>query len=728
MALGRNGTDNRQLNRKNFRRPSGRTADFFDLRETDHSSNSDSNPGSPSGRTGDSDSQRPYRERHRVEVNSQDYYNGRSENRTDGYSSRTEDLYGGQQNSGRIVHGNVPGNRSGRTQTTERREISSDLLYGSSMTGGNTAGNSRTGSRNAGTAAARDSSGGIRRSSYSSYERENGGGRSSTYSPYGRGGGSYGTGSENRQNPDRRGSTYSSYGRSGGSYGTGAESRQNAGRRASTYSSYGRRGGSYGTGAESRQNTGRTGGTYSSYGRNDRNSYGRNGSSYGRGSTYSGRRYSDGPYIGEEYPEETYRDRFTEEETEYNDLFDERDYSDEEAVDRRGDLSRRIHQREQSRKEREQQLRALYIRIGAGAVVLLLLIFVLSRVLGAFSSGKEEKEQTQTVAETQADQENTNQENKSEAAADEEATADEEEIVDEEEIPDEEELSDEEKAAQEKDSGTAGQADDSGKTGTDGGGENQAAQEDGQEQGIKGSGYPENGENTDQAAAETDGNKTEAAQTSAITDQPVSPSKAPVQTAAASGLYEKQDDWRFILVNPWYLLPEEYTEVSTSSLPNGAAVDTRCFSDLVKMLDDCRAAGGQPVVCSSYRRHSDQETLYQQEVNKLVAEGMSKEDALIEAGKSVAVPGTSEHEIGLAVDLCDYEYQSLNDAQEDTPTQKWLMEHSWEYGFILRYPENKTDITGIVYEPWHYRYVGKEAAEEITRKGICLEEYLARQQ
>lgn len=119
MALRRNGKDDRQLNRKNYRRPSGRTAEFFDLRETDQDSYSDSNSGSYSGRSsgrpGDSDSARPYRERHRVEVNTQDYYYGSGENRAGGYSGRTEDMYGGQQSSGRIVHGNAPGNRSSRT-------------------------------------------------------------------------------------------------------------------------------------------------------------------------------------------------------------------------------------------------------------------------------------------------------------------------------------------------------------------------------------------------------------------------------------------------------------------------------------------------------------------------------------------------------------------------------------------------------------------------------------
>ena len=88
-------------------------------------------------------------------------------------------------------------------------------------------------------------------------------------------------------------------------------------------------------------------------------------------------------------------------------------------------------------------------------------------------------------------------------------------------------------------------------------------------------------------------------------------------------------------------------------------------------------------------------------------------------------PGTSEHQAGLAVDIVSVEYQVLDEGQEDTPLQQWLMAHCWEYGFILRYPTDKSDLTGVGYEPWHYRYVGEEAAKAVTEQGICLEEYLA---
>ena len=104
--------------------------------------------------------------------------------------------------------------------------------------------------------------------------------------------------------------------------------------------------------------------------------------------------------------------------------------------------------------------------------------------------------------------------------------------------------------------------------------------------------------------------------------------------------------------------------------------------------------------------------------------GVSLEDAPEIAAQSVAVPGTSEHQLGLAIDIIDRYYTNLDAGQENTGTQKWLMENSWKYGFILRYPNGSTEITGIIYEPWHYRYMGNKLAEEIFRLDVTLEEYI----
>ena len=183
------------------------------------------------------------------------------------------------------------------------------------------------------------------------------------------------------------------------------------------------------------------------------------------------------------------------------------------------------------------------------------------------------------------------------------------------------------------------------------------------------------------------------------------------------------DNELLTLVNPWNELPEDW-QVDLVTLSNGLQIDRRCYDALQEMMDACREAGYEPLICSAYRTQETQQDLFNNKVAKLEAEGKSHDEAVQEAGTVVAVPGTSEHQLGLTVDVVDVNNQNLTEEQEKTPTQKWLMANSWRYGFIHRYPNSKSDITGIIYEPWHYRYVGKDAAQEIFNKGITLEEYL----
>lgn len=181
--------------------------------------------------------------------------------------------------------------------------------------------------------------------------------------------------------------------------------------------------------------------------------------------------------------------------------------------------------------------------------------------------------------------------------------------------------------------------------------------------------------------------------------------------------------WNLILVNKWNTMPENYVPTVTQ-LKNGQAIDERAYPDLQDMMDACQAEGLNPVICSSYRTMEKQKELFNNKINQYLSYGYSQEKAEEAAGELVAVPGTSEHQLGLALDIVDISYQVLDEKQENTAVQKWLMNNSWKYGFILRYPTDKSDITGISYEPWHYRYVGKEAAKEIYDAQICLEEYL----
>ena len=186
---------------------------------------------------------------------------------------------------------------------------------------------------------------------------------------------------------------------------------------------------------------------------------------------------------------------------------------------------------------------------------------------------------------------------------------------------------------------------------------------------------------------------------------------------------------RVILANPWNPVPADYTAdfvtLSSKYAVDNSQVDRSCVDDLMQMIDDCNAVSPTAYVVSAYRDFDHQTRNYNRKVNYYLNKGYSQADAEKEAATVVAVPGTSEHQLGLAVDIIDTRLWDLVEAQENQPAQKWLLENSWRYGFIFRYPKDKIDITGIIYEPWHYRYVGRELAEEIHATGLTLEEYLA---
>ena len=190
--------------------------------------------------------------------------------------------------------------------------------------------------------------------------------------------------------------------------------------------------------------------------------------------------------------------------------------------------------------------------------------------------------------------------------------------------------------------------------------------------------------------------------------------------------YPEDGDWNKLLVNPWNPIPDGFTP-QLVSIGNGQQADYRVKDALNAMLTDCRKAGYNPIVCSSYRTIARQQTLFENETKAFMSYGYDRATAEEFASKWVARPGTSEHHTGLAFDIVSASYQKLDRSQENTPEQKWLMANCHKYGFILRYPDDKTEITGINYEPWHYRYVGLDIAKEIHEKQITLEEYLSQQ-
>ena len=201
---------------------------------------------------------------------------------------------------------------------------------------------------------------------------------------------------------------------------------------------------------------------------------------------------------------------------------------------------------------------------------------------------------------------------------------------------------------------------------------------------------------------------------------------APASTVGnlQNGTYDNLP-WNLTLVNFENALPENFAPESLGEIDNGYEADSRIVDAAKQMIADAREDDVRIIALSAFRDYEYQKELYDNKVQRLQQEkGYSVKKAREEAGTVVAYPGTSEHQLGLALDLVDARHVALDESQEDTDAYKWLYEHCHEYGFIVRYPNGKTDITGIIYEPWHFRYVGVEAATTIMNEQLTLEEYL----
>ena len=175
-----------------------------------------------------------------------------------------------------------------------------------------------------------------------------------------------------------------------------------------------------------------------------------------------------------------------------------------------------------------------------------------------------------------------------------------------------------------------------------------------------------------------------------------------------------------MLVNRNNPIPAGY-EVELTQLSNGQSVASVIYPALQLMFDDARAQGVYPIVASGFRTAEKQQSLMDEKIQGFLDEGYSEGEAIAEAALWVNAVGESEHQTGLAVDINADGVHSYG-----WEVYQWLEVNAWQYGFILRYPEGKTNITGTDYEPWHYRYVGPEAAKAIHRSGKCLEEYLGK--
>lgn len=188
------------------------------------------------------------------------------------------------------------------------------------------------------------------------------------------------------------------------------------------------------------------------------------------------------------------------------------------------------------------------------------------------------------------------------------------------------------------------------------------------------------------------------------------------------GIYNKNQKY-LILANRDNPLPKDYS-LSLRYICNGRLQASEYLYDsLVKMLADAKTEGYSYWIASAYRSYEKQQSLVDEDVNICVGRGMAYEAALEEVYKETMPAGCSEHQTGLALDILCSGNTNMDVSQMEEPGNKWLRDNCYKYGFILRYPEDKSNITGVNFEPWHFRYVGKEAAKYIMKNKLTLEEF-----
>ena len=181
----------------------------------------------------------------------------------------------------------------------------------------------------------------------------------------------------------------------------------------------------------------------------------------------------------------------------------------------------------------------------------------------------------------------------------------------------------------------------------------------------------------------------------------------------------KEIDWKLTLVNYENKLPDDF-QIELADIDETRKFDARAIGELNRMFEAMKNDGVNDVwVQSSYRSIEKQRKIFNEQVLKYMNAGKTKEEAEKLTVQVINKPGTSEHNLGLAVD-----FNYVDNTFEKTKGFRWLKENADEYGFILRYPKEKEDITKVKYEPWHWRYVGKENAKKIKERGVTLEEYL----
>ena len=195
------------------------------------------------------------------------------------------------------------------------------------------------------------------------------------------------------------------------------------------------------------------------------------------------------------------------------------------------------------------------------------------------------------------------------------------------------------------------------------------------------------------------------------------------QQQLAEEFAKEKEEYYLLLANAENPLPQDWS-IQTEEVQNGYEMDKRAAPAMREMIQAAKEDGVELMLCSAYRSVEKQQQLFDRSQQAYMAQGMSEEEAYAKTATETAIPGTSEHQTGLAADIVTPTYQMLDAGFADTPAGQWLSKHAAEYGFVLRYPQDKQEVTGIIYESWHYRFVGKTHAKLMKESGLCLEEYL----
>lgn len=182
---------------------------------------------------------------------------------------------------------------------------------------------------------------------------------------------------------------------------------------------------------------------------------------------------------------------------------------------------------------------------------------------------------------------------------------------------------------------------------------------------------------------------------------------------------EVEDNMNIVLVNGTNKIPDDY--IANLVEYNGKLVDSSIINDLDNMFKDAKKDGVNLKINTAYRDKEEQQYIYDRRIKAYKNEGMTDKAAIEKTNSEVQKPGYSEHETGLAID-----FSNPSNPEDNEPMWEWLNANSYKYGFILRYPKDKIDITKVSNEEWHYRYVGKDIAKEMKNTGECLEEYINR--